>query len=457
MSSRLFEGEREGRGVFARQLSALARVRERLGRPITPRIAWTLIALFCVGVVLLAARHYTSARTELTEAALARRAAVAQLAAATLSERHDRMVDVSVSLPTAVRFAELVAAGEWQAAARIMKSVPAEFRFVERILLTDTRGTVMAEVPELGTRGLNFAHRDWYQGVSAHWKPYISGVYRRAAHPQKVLFGVAAPIVDHAGAPSGILLMQVGLESFFDWAQEIDFGQQAIAYVIDAQGKLAFDSAQPGAAQSEIVDLSANPAVARLLAGKSGVEVLRTASGEERVYAYMPGRRGWDVVVAQPAAVAFAARDAQLRFVRLAYASIAAFVCAAAWLGVLELRRARRSLASHAERLRLLHEIDRAVIAEVSPEAIAAAVVQPLRELLGVPRAIVNRFDLTAGEVEWIAAAGRRRTHVGPGVRYPISLMGDLEALRRGEPQHIDVETLPASPEAAALLASDVR
>jgi len=124
---------------------------------------------------------------------------------------------------------------------------------------------------------------------------------------------------------------------------------------------------------------------------------------------------------------------------------------------VLELRRTRLSLARHAERLRILHGIDEAMLAEQSPEAIAAAVVQPLRELLDVPRAIVNRFDLVAGEVEWIAAAGRRRTHVGAGVRYSIRLMGDLQALRRGESQLIDVDALPAGPETAALLASDVR
>ena len=123
----------------------------------------------------------------------------------------------------------------------------------------------------------------------------------------------------------------------------------------------------------------------------------------------------------------------------------------------LEHERDQRSLARHAERLRILRAIYQAVIAEQPAEAIAAAVIQPLRELLDVPRAIVNRFDYATGEVEWIAAAGRRRTHVGAGVRYPLALMGDLQALRRGEPQLIDVHALPAGPEVDALLASGVR
>ena len=116
----------------------------------------------------------------------------------------------------------------------------------------------------------------------------------------------------------------------------------------------------------------------------------------------------------------------------------------------------QEALAKQAERLRILHEIDRGLIAEQSPDAIAAAALRPLRELLGVPRAIVNLFDLAAGEVEWLAAAGRHRIRVGPGVRYSLELMGDVEALKRGEMQVIDVDALPPSPETEALLASGV-
>jgi signal transduction histidine kinase len=109
-----------------------------------------------------------------------------------------------------------------------------------------------------------------------------------------------------------------------------------------------------------------------------------------------------------------------------------------------------------AERLAILHEIDRGLLAAETPATIAEATLGRVRELLGVPRAIVNLFDLEAGEVEWLAAAGRRRLHVGPGVRFPLALMGDVDALRRGELQTIDVEALPRSLEAEALLASGV-
>jgi signal transduction histidine kinase len=421
----------------------------RIARAVNPRMAYAITALLIAALCVVAARYYVSVKAQLTDVVMARRAAVAQLAAATLSERLDRMLDLGVSLATRVRFTELVAAGQWDAAIQVMKAVPDEFRFVEHVSLNDVHGNAMVGVPAIGGRGRNLAHRDWYQGVSRNWKPYVSGVYRRTGAPQRNVFAVAVPVLDRSNAPVGILVLQVQLETFFDWAQAIDPGPGAAVYVVDAAGASAFDSRQP--LQAEIRDLSSHPAVARLLRGERGVEI--TA---ERVYAFMPGRHGWDVVVEQPAALAFAARDAQLRFVLFAYAVAALSLAAVGWLGLHELRGARRSVARHAERLRMLHEIDTAVLAQETPEAIAAAVVQPLRELLGVQRAIVNHFDLRAGVAEWIAAAGPRRVHVGSGVRYSIRLMGDVDALRRGETQFIDVSTLPQDKDTEALLSSGV-
>ena len=39
------------------------------------------------------------------------------------------------------------------------------------------------------------------------------------------------------------------------------------------------------------------------------------------------------------------------------------------------------------------------------------------------------QHDFAAGEVQWLATVGRRRVHIGPGPRFPLSLMGDIPAL----------------------------
>jgi signal transduction histidine kinase len=118
--------------------------------------------------------------------------------------------------------------------------------------------------------------------------------------------------------------------------------------------------------------------------------------------------------------------------------------------------RVEETSRRYAERLAILHEIDRGLIEHRTPETIAEAALRPLRDLLGVPRAIVNLFDFETGQVEWLVAIGRHRMHSGPGVTYPLSLMGDIEALRRGEPQVVDTLSLPPSPHKDALLASKV-
>ncbi len=139
----------------------------------------------------------------------------------------------------------------------------------------------------------------------------------------------------------------------------------------------------------------------------------------------------------------------------LVVVSMLLIICLAMW-STTQANAAEAKSRSYAERLAILHEIDRGLIENRTPETIAEAALRPLRDLLGVPRAIVNLFDFETGQVEWLVAIGRHRMHSGPGVSYPLSLMGDIEALRRGEPQVIDTLSLPPSPHRDALLASRV-
>ena len=120
------------------------------------------------------------------------------------------------------------------------------------------------------------------------------------------------------------------------------------------------------------------------------------------------------------------------------------------------IRDRTRDLQQANARLSLRHEIDGRLIAANTPQEIAERTVQQLRELLAVPRTIVFLVDIESGVVEWLAAAGRHRVHVGPGVQYSAAFMGDLEALKRGESQVLAVHDLSPSPEADALLESGI-
>jgi signal transduction histidine kinase len=118
--------------------------------------------------------------------------------------------------------------------------------------------------------------------------------------------------------------------------------------------------------------------------------------------------------------------------------------------------RLAESHRRHAKRLSILNAIEHATAADESPHAIAAATITPLRDLLDLPRVVISIFDLASGEGEWLAAAGRRRVHTGPAVRFPLRVMGNLEALKRGEPQLVDTHKLPPGPAVDALQASGI-
>ena len=188
----------------------------RLSSALARWAIYAILILISLALVLSAWFGYRSVDRELTDAALSRRAAVSFLAAATLSEKFDRLIDIGIALSTRVQFRKLIEAGAWAGATKILHSVPADFPTIDRIALTDPRGTLMADIPErLEVRGRKFAHRDWYQAVMRDGKPYISQIYTRDAQPRISVFVAAIPIKSSAGAVLGIMVLQVRADTFF--------------------------------------------------------------------------------------------------------------------------------------------------------------------------------------------------------------------------------------------------
>src|SRR5258706_11956374 len=452
--------------------------RTRLGQ------ALVFFPLFAA-IVIAAVYNYRAIDRELTESALSRRAALSYLTAAVLAEKFNRLADIGIALAARARFRQLGQSGNWAQAINIPGSVPADFPFIDRITLNDPGGTLMADIPPAPEiKGQNFAHRDWYQAVMRTGQPSISAFYGRAAPPQMNVFVAAVPITSSKGEMLGFVIVQVRLDRFFGWIAGIDAGPGGLVYVTDRLGVIASHPKFPP--QGDLVDYSSAPAVQRILQGKRGVEtIFDSVDKSEHVVAYEPiAKHGWGVVLEQPAATVFALRDEQLRLILFAYGLILFLMLSAAYLAlrfaaqrmqaeeddrvkarflqttqvleaeVAERKYAQNELAKYAERLNILHEIDQSIMAVEEPEAIAEAALQRLQKLIAVPRATVNLFDLEADEAEWLAAVGRRRVHRGPGVRFSMQLMGDIQGLRRGGMQVVDTAALPPGPAVDALLAS---
>lgn len=112
--------------------------------------------------------------------------------------------------------------------------------------------------------------------------------------------------------------------------------------------------------------------------------------------------------------------------------------------------RAEDALVRSNARLRLLRDIDLAILAARSPAEIAAAVLPTLRRLVPCRRASVALFDLGALEAELIAGETEGGTEIRPGVRYPLGAIagGDelVAALGRGEIRTLDVASMRGGP-----------
>jgi diguanylate cyclase (GGDEF)-like protein/PAS domain S-box-containing protein len=109
-------------------------------------------------------------------------------------------------------------------------------------------------------------------------------------------------------------------------------------------------------------------------------------------------------------------------------------------------KRVERSLRYYNERLKILHEIDRSILAAQSSEAIARATLHHLRQLVPCNRATVILFDFETHEAEVLAADITGETQKGVGARLPLEGldMSGLGLLKEGKVCIIeDISNLP--------------
>jgi two-component system sensor kinase FixL len=341
---------------------------EKIDSPMRHRIAelfassarkhWGYYALFSLAfaaILVTAVQTYRAIDRELTGVALSRRAAVAQLTATALSEKFERVVYIGISLAARPRVHELVAEGKWVEASGFLRTVPKDLPLIDRLLLVDVEGTLKADVPEAPeVRGTSFAFREWYQGVSRDWRPYVSPVYKRTAAPQVNVFAVAVPIRNASGGVSGILVLQVRVEQLLDWVRATDVDPQEYIYIVDSKEHIAFHSRYPD--RTEPVDFSHSPIVQKLRRGEHGVEIgFDPLEREDSISAYAPvPGYGWGVVTQQPtrASVGLAAKDQQLNLLLIAYGLILLLSIAAIYSAariVIQRRQAEEDRRTKAE------------------------------------------------------------------------------------------------------------
>jgi PAS domain S-box-containing protein len=113
---------------------------------------------------------------------------------------------------------------------------------------------------------------------------------------------------------------------------------------------------------------------------------------------------------------------------------------------ITERRRTQRALQRYAERLRILHETDQAILAAHSVEEIAEAALSHVQQLVPCLRASVVLFDLEENEASMLAARAEGETRMAKGWRGPIGSEWGIETLAQGQIHVVEeVQALPAS------------
>lgn len=268
-----------------------------------------IILPLILGAVYLVVHEYNHQTT----VALERRESVANLAALLIHEKFDGVIDVGLTLASHVGFYQYIEKGNWGDAIKQIEGVLQMDPILDNVILLDKDGILkatMTPAPEM--LGKSFAYRDYYQGVSKEWKPYVSAAFKRAVEPKYNVVAVAIPIKLHDQKVIGILLLTIKLDTVLNWTHELNVDSTGFAYVVDKKGQLvSHPHMNPDA---DLTDYSSVVTVQKLLRGEHGVEVLfNSIDNEERVTAYTPVKDYWfGVAVVQPTRTAFAERTSQI-------------------------------------------------------------------------------------------------------------------------------------------------
>jgi PAS domain S-box-containing protein len=103
---------------------------------------------------------------------------------------------------------------------------------------------------------------------------------------------------------------------------------------------------------------------------------------------------------------------------------------------ITERKQAQEDLLRYADRLRVLHEIDQAILAARSVEEMVEVTLHNVRRLVPCLRASVTLFDLEASDLLLLAVHSEGETRLGMGQSVPLAWAWFIEEIRQGQIYH---------------------
>jgi PAS domain S-box-containing protein len=211
--------------------------------------------------------------------------------------RHSLLVGLSTPGPTGGAAVDLVLAS-------LAKAVPG----ITASFVTDIHGTSMNVYPaEPSVIGTNFAYREWYTGLIATGKPYVSSAIVTKEADHALAITVTDFILAADGTRIGVIGINYSLLFVASYAADVGKAQGITLQVTDRAGTSLTAPGDPG-----LVSLASDPRFKAAHAGESGlVDYAPTlpggGHGSHQLSAYAPvAGTGWTVIASLPKHAAFA-------------------------------------------------------------------------------------------------------------------------------------------------------
>lgn len=277
-------------------------------------------ALFFLVLILppliIGISEYKQIYSNLTNLSLAERLNITYLAAQNLESKFDTIIKIGVSHLADPDIKQLLPRDQFKSALEELLPMISGTDFIDSFALFDARGVLRATYPDLPEAiGRDFSHRDYYKGVMATKKPYVSEIFIRAVEPKYQVVSIALPInTDDSGEMAGFLLFTVRLRTFVEWSKDLHIGNSGFIYFVDKKGNVAGHPKYSDEV-AELVNYSHISVIKKVLSGQEGVEInYNDVEKEERVAAYSPLEKyQWSAIVTEPVTSVFATRDYRLR------------------------------------------------------------------------------------------------------------------------------------------------
>jgi PAS domain S-box-containing protein len=246
---------------------------------------------------------------------------------------------------------------------------------IDLTFVTDKRGILWANFPVFPESiGKNLSNRDWYKGVSSHWKPYISTVFKLIIGDKPLAVAVCVPIFDEKGRPIGILANSQRLGFIDDAIERVPFSPYTTVNVIDRAGHILYRNKFPY--RENITDYRFFPIIAQAMMGKKQqIEMNDPQKDHEKRYlTVIPVRDiGWTVIIERSQRDLY--RSDLRRFIEIGIVSFLLFLLIIIFLVYLrkatlfrkteELLQAETKLRQEEEKLGALSSRQEAILAAV--------------------------------------------------------------------------------------------